>query len=284
MVEQHGEVLPRSELVQGAPFEGEQIRLMGPQGIFKPRQFTLPLSITTAPPAPGKEPPYPDRTEGDRLLYAYRGIDPQHRDNVGLRWAMQRRVPLVYFYGVTPGQYLATWPVFIVADDPATLTFTVALDAAEAGGDDLLDLAGEEPDRRYAIRSVRHRLHQRAFRWRVLEAYRRACAMCRLRHSELLDAAHILPDVEELATAAVSNGLALCKLHHAAFDAHILGVRPDTLTVQVRDDILAEADGPMLRHGLQELEGHRIDVPGPRALRPDPAFLSARYDRFRAAG
>jgi putative restriction endonuclease len=155
-IARHGEVLLRTELVNGAPFEGDRIRLIGPQGIFKPRQFTLPLSITTVPPAPGKEPPYPDRAEGERLLYAYRGADPQHRDNVGLRWAMQRRVPLVYFFGVTPGRYLATWPVFIVADDPAALTFTVALDAAETAGETVVSLASEEPDRRYALRSVRH--------------------------------------------------------------------------------------------------------------------------------
>ncbi len=283
LVERHGDVLPRSELERGAPFEEEHIRLIGPKGIFKPRQFQLPLSLTTVPPAPGKEPPYPDRAEGDRLHYAYRGTDPQHPDNVGLRWAMQQRVPLVYFLGVTPGRYLATWPVLIIADEPQRLSFTVALDAAAVGGETVAAIASEDPARRYAVHSVRHRLHQRAFRERVLDAYRRSCSMCRLRHGELLDAAHILPDTEEASTTAVSNGLALCKLHHAAFDAHILGVRPD-LAVEVRRDILAEVDGPMLRHGLQGFEGQRIDVPRPRLLQPDVTFLTERYSRFRAAG
>ena len=48
----------------------------------------------------------------------------------------------------------------------------------------------------------------------------------------------------------VSNGLALCKLHHAAFDCHIIGVNPD-YRVEVRVDVLEEIDGPMLEHGLQ---------------------------------
>lgn len=283
LVERHGESLPRAALTVGAPFEGDRIRLIGPQGIFKPRQLSLPLSITTAPPVPGREPPYPDRAEGDRLIYAYRGTDPQHRDNVGLRWAMQKGLPLVYFHGIVPGRYLATWPVHVVADDPRQLAFTIDLDATYAGGEILATMASEDP-RRYSLHSVRHRLHQRAFRERVLEAYRRACAMCRLRHGELLDAAHILPDADERATTAVSNGLALCKLHHAAFDTHILGIRPDALTVEVRRDILAEVDGPMLRHGLQELAGHRIDLPRPSVLRPDRAFLTERYERFLAAG
>lgn len=281
--ERHADdVLPRDELVRGTTFDGQRIRLIGPQGIFKPRQFALPLSITTAPPVPGREPPYPDRASGDRLRYSYRGTDPQHRDNVGLRWAMQKGTPLVYFLGVVPGRYLATWPVHIVADDPEALEFTVDLEPAQALGERLLDVTAED-SRRYAVREVRHRLHQRAFRERVLHAYRSACAMCRLRHRELLDAAHIIPDPDEGSTTAVSNGLALCKLHHAAFDAHIVGVRPD-FRLEVRADILAEVDGPMLRHGLQGLSGRRLDVPSRRVWRPDAVFLQARYERFRAAG
>lgn len=281
LVERYGEVLPRPKLLEGVPFDGQRIRLMGPQGIFKPQQFRLPLSITTVPPTPGKEPPYPDRAEGDLLRYSYRGSDPQHRDNVGLRWAMQKGVPLVYFLGVVPGQYLATWPVHIVADNREALEFTVDLEPASAGGSTAYEVA--EAPRRYALRSVRHRLHQRAFRERVLIAYRETCAMCRLRHRELLDAAHIVPDLEEGSSTAVSNGLSLCKLHHAAFDAHILGVRED-LTIEVRRDILAEVDGPMLRHGLQGLADQRIAVPRQRELQPDREFLRWRYERFRAAG
>ncbi len=280
---QHDEgVLPRTELERGVLFEGDIIRLIGPQGIFKPRRFTLPLSITTAPPVPGKEPPYPDQASDDRLFYSYRGRDPNHRDNVGLRQAMEQGVPLVYFFGVTPGRYLATCPVHVVADDPARLQFTVSLDAS-ATGQRVLDAAAEDPGRRYAVHSVRYRLHQRAFRVRVLEAYRRCCAMCRLRHTELLDAAHIVPDAEEDSSASVTNGLALCRLHHAAFDAHILGVRDD-LVIHLRRDILEEVDGPMLRHGLQAMQGQRLEIPRSRASQPEPALLRKRFERFLAAG
>ena len=80
LAELHGDVLPRSSLTAGVDFDGQRLRLLGPQGIFKPSQFSLPLSITTVPPVPGREPPYPDRAEGDLLRYSYRGTDPQHRD------------------------------------------------------------------------------------------------------------------------------------------------------------------------------------------------------------
>ena len=37
-----------------------------------------------------------------------------HRDNAGLRELMRRRIPLVYFFGLLEGRYLAAWPVFVV--------------------------------------------------------------------------------------------------------------------------------------------------------------------------
>lgn len=38
--------------------------------------------------------------------------------------------PLVYLHGIEPGKYLATWPVYIIGDDPNSLTFKVAVDDA----------------------------------------------------------------------------------------------------------------------------------------------------------
>src|SRR5207249_358465 len=90
-----------------------------------------------------------------------------------------------------------------------------------------------------------------------------------LRHEELLDAAHILPDGHPRGEPVVPNGLALCKLHHAAFDRHVLGVRPD-LTVELRPDVLREPDGPMLKCGLQGFQDARLLLPRDPALRPDP--------------
>jgi putative restriction endonuclease len=283
-VEIHGDVLPRGILAEGFTFDGSRVPLVGPQGIFKPRVLhEVPLAITTAPAGP-----YDDSFDLDGFLrYRYRGEDPGHPDNAGLRTAIKNQLPLVYFHGVVPGKYVAAWPVFVVADNPAGLTFSVAVDDERH-----LKLLGRENEsvsdvvenarRAYVTLVVRVRLHQRAFRERVLQAYRHQCAFCRLRHEELLDAAHIVPDSDPKGEPVVRNGLSLCTLHHAAFDRQFLGLRPDYV-IEVREDILREHDGPTLVHAIQALPGIRIVLPLPEALRPDPALLEMRYAKFRHA-
>jgi putative restriction endonuclease len=283
-VDLHGDVLPRAVLQQGLNYQGKRVPLVGPKGIFKPALVgDAPLSITTSPNSP-----YDDAFGKDQLLrYRYRGTDPEHPDNVGLRHAMLQRIPLVYFHGVMPGKYVAVWPVYIVGDNPGQLTFTVAMDDALSVDMWERRLAGElvpdpasEVRRGYITSALRVRLHQRAFRERVLAAYHSQCALCRLRHEELLDAAHIIPDSEPEGEPIVPNGLSLCKLHHAAFDRLFIGIRPDYL-VEVRHDLLEESDGPMLQHGLKELHHRKIILPGSLAMRPDPERLSQRYELFR---
>jgi putative restriction endonuclease len=281
-VQLHGDVLPRSILAQGFIYEGNRVPLVGPQGIFKPRILDIPLSITTIPSGP-----YDDGYSPDGLLhYRYRGTDPQHADNAGLREAMRRKMPLVYFHRVVEGKYLAVWPVFIVGDDPSKLTFKVEVDDAnivkhEFTGD-AVSIPAEEARRSYITATVRQRVHQRSFRERVLLAYHEQCALCQLRHEELLDAAHIIPDGEPDGDPIVSNGLALCKLHHAAFDKQFLAIRPNYV-VEVRRDILKENDGPMLLHGLKEMHEKHIMVPKRSEQWPNPSFLERRYQKFLKA-
>ncbi len=283
--ELHGEVLPRSLLQRGFELEGVRIPLVSPQGIFTPAVLGLPLTITTV-----WNGPYQDSFDQDGLLsYRYRGTDPNHRDNAGLRRLMSLRRPLVYFHGIMEGRYVAAWPAYVVGDRRETLTFTVAVDdrrlpelaAASQGAEEVAD-SGDSARRIYITSTFRRRLHQEAFRERVLRAYHQQCALCRLRHVELLDAAHIVPDADPLGEPVVSNGLALCKLHHAAFDRHFLAVNPD-YRVEVRADILEEEDGPMLEHGLQGLHLKRIHCPSSPALRPGRAFLEFRYTLFLQA-
>jgi putative restriction endonuclease len=285
----HRNALPRELLAAGFDFEQTRVPLIGPQGIFKPAILQVPISITTVPIIEGKARPYDDEIGNDGLMrYKYRGSDPMHRDNVGLRLAMQMHLPLIYFYGLVPGRYAAEWPVYIVADDPGSLTFSVEIGGREAltrrSGSDIESLVAESATRSYITISTQRRLHQQSFRYRVLEAYRQCCAICRLRHDELLDAAHILPDGHPRGEPWVCNGLALCKLHHAAFDAHILGIRPD-LTVEIRKDVLEESDGPVLLHGLKECHDKQlVMLPRPASLKPRRDFLEERYELFRRAG
>ena len=139
---------------------------------------------------------------------------------------------------------------------------------------------GRDDVRRYITAAVQKRLHQRTFRQRVISAYRAHCAVCSLRHDELLEAAHILSDGHPRGVPTVPNGIALCKLHHAAFDAHFLGVTPD-YDIAVREDVLNEHDGPMLIHGLQGFHGARLHTPRNELLRPNKDFLAERYELFK---
>jgi putative restriction endonuclease len=284
-VSRRGDVLPRDILANGFLLDSVRVPLVGPQGIFKPKILQeVPLSITTAP-----ERPYPDAFGPDGLLrYRYRGSDRNHTDNQGLRRAMERRLPLIYFHGVVTGKYVAAWPVYVVGDDPASLAFSVAVDdpkqlslgKEQPGNPPPLPNDAETVRRSYITSQMRVRVHQQAFRERVLEAYRRQCAFCRLRHDELLEAAHIIPDKEPEGEPVVRNGVALCSLHHAAFDRYFLGLRPDYV-IEVRADLLREHDGPTLIHAIQALHGSRMILPMVAALRPDPALLERRYELFR---
>jgi putative restriction endonuclease len=276
-----GDVLPRELLQKGLEFQGERVPLVAPQGIFKPRIMDLPLSITTTPHGP-----YQDAFTSDGLLaYKYRGTNPSHPDNEGLRKAMTMQVPLVYLHGIVSGKYLAIWPVYIVGDDAPSLTFRIAVDDEDylapanerAIGDDKVVAR-----RSYVTATVKVRLHQRSFRERVIAAYRSQCSLCRLRHEELLDAAHIIPDNLPEGEPDVSNGIALCKLHHAAFDSFIIGVSPD-YRVHVRHDVLNEHDGPILRYGLQELHGSKLILPSSPVKWPNRDSLQWRFEKFRGA-
>ncbi len=283
-VDVHGDVLPWSLLAKGFVSEGIRVPLVSQQGIFKPAVMDLPLSIRTS-----TKGLYKDAFGPDGLLrYAYRGTDPNHRENRGLRELRSRRLPVVYFHGVVPGQYLASWPAFVVEDEPQRLQFKVALEDAralewnEADISTRYDIGTEKGDerRRYITRELKIRLHQRSFRERVLQAYRERCAFCCLRHRELLDAAHIVADADPEGEPRVANGLALCKLHHAAFDRMFVGIRPDCV-IEVRQDILDEEDGPMLLHGLKGLHQQHVLTPRRSEFKPDPILLKKRYESFR---
>lgn len=274
-----GDVLNWQILSNGFRYEGERIPLIGPQGIWKPAVMDkYPLSITTVP-----ESIYQDRiSEENTLHYHYRGTDPNHRDNVGLREAMKERIPLIYLHRIIKGKYYVHWPIFVIGEDRINNMFIVQADTVSIPQvEDLSDSAVDEGRRRYITVEVIQRLHQRTFREKVLAAYREHCAICSLRHRELLDAAHIIPD-NEGGEPIVQNGLSMCKLHHAAFDQNIIGVNPDYF-IEVSDNILKEEDGPMLKYGLQKLHFQKILLPVP-SKRPNKEWLEIRYDKFRRAG
>ena len=281
-----GEALSYRDLERFA-FEGKRVSLIQRmRGIRVVAGQEAALSILTTYRARPEERPYEDAEGPDGYWrYKWRGTDPEGYDNVALRRAMELGKPLVWFVGVAQGIYTPIYPVWLVGEEPADHQFIVALDAemrAQWENANLLHPADLALRRQYAQTVVRQRLHQRMFRERVLIAYSSQCALCRLRHPELLDAAHIKEDSDG-GEPIVPNGVAMCAIHHRAFDHQVMGIRPDYV-VQVRKDVLDEKDGPTLLHAVQGLHGIELYVPARRASRPDPELLEERYERFLKAG
>jgi putative restriction endonuclease len=279
-----GKPLVRQEDLKRFTFDGRPVRLMATQqGIWKPKELSAALSIRTVFTSDPSKRPYDDDPGPDGFLrYKWRGHDPEHADNKALRAAMNAGLPLIWFQGIASGIYLPVCPVYLAAEEPHAQQFIVSLDEESLRA--RKDLAFEDPEllRSYAERVVMARLHQPMFRQRVLMAYENQCSLCRLRHTRLLDAAHVVSDAQG-GEPVVTNGIAMCKIHHAAYDADIFGITPK-YQVSVRPDVMKEIDGPTLRYTLQAINGSTIELPSRRAARPNPELLDLRWKQFLAAG
>jgi putative restriction endonuclease len=250
------------------------------KGIHRDRAQRGPAALTLVT---SSKDPYADTFDeaGARFAYAYRAGAIDQPDNRALRAAFALQTPLVYFRALAPGQYLVVAPMFVTADDPAApavvLEPGLPVQDMQPGG-----LVSGPDVRAYATREARVRLHQQRFKLDVMRAYRHRCAICALRERTLVQAAHIVPDVEPEGIAAVVNGLALCAIHHLAFDRNVLGIDPGGV-VHIARRLLDETDGPMLKAGLQGFHGAAIALPRRAEDRPDPAHLEARFKRFERA-
>ena len=61
-----------------------------------------------------------------------------------------------------------------------------------------------------------------------------------------------------------------------------MGIDPD-FRVHINAELLEERDGPMLKHGLQEMHGTRLTLPRTRASHPDKDGLAERFAAFQKA-
>jgi putative restriction endonuclease len=245
------------------------------------------LSIKTVFPKPGGKVWYDDQREvhrqifeGDETIdYAFMGRDPDAADNRWLREAHENQIPIIYFLGIAPGRYQAELPSFISGWDSVALKARVAFGAPDR---ETIAPPANAPERRYALRAVKQRLHQASFREAVITAYNGRCALSGMPESLLIDAAHIVADKDELfGHPVVPNGIPLSKIHHAAFDAHLIGIDPD-YRLHVSERLLGQNDGPILE-ALKRLNGGMIHVPGRVKDRPDQDRLALRFAKFKAA-
>jgi putative restriction endonuclease len=280
--------LTSDDLSSGFQLNGERVPLVNPQrGIFKPKAAKYLLSIRTVFPVPGRRVWYDDQREvhsqiykGSELVdYSFMGSDPNAADNRWLREAWEARIPIIYFLGIAPRRYQPIVPTFVADWQSSALKALLTFAPPEAG---VLTAPETPAERRYALRQVKQRLHQASFREAVIAAYDGRCALSGLPEAMLLDAAHIVPDTDEkLGQPVVQNGLPLSKIHHAAFDAHLIGIDPD-YRIHVSQRLLDTRDGPMLE-ALKALHGGRMRDPlRPRDL-PERDRLAIRFERFKLA-
>ena len=269
-------MLSRTELGRFG-YAGQTIRLIDQYGgIWNPgaswplgEELRATLSINTT-----KSGKYDDQeVSGGLWRYDYQSGGTAGK-NTKMRKAMELQLPLIWFVQQDSGRYVP-YRIFIINDFPDEGYCLVAPDLSLATASRSESLI----ERRYAERVIKQRLHQPAFRARVISAYETKCAICKLGHGRLLDAAHITADSDETSSTSVTNGLSLCKIHHTAYDINMVGIDPD-YTVHIRQDILSETDGPMLEHGIKDMNNSKLWVPLLAEEKPDRARLEARFVEF----
>ncbi len=283
-----GGLVPAHSLDEGFFVDGVRYPLYNPRrGIFKPARMNYLLSIKTVFPKPGNRVWYDDQREvhrqiyeGDELIdYSFTGVDPEAADNRNLRVACEHQIPLIYFLGVKPALYQVVTPVFVAEIDRtglrARIVFGLPDRASPAAPSTMVE-------RRYALQMVKQRLHQASFREAVIYAYQGRCALSGLPAPMLLDAAHIMADKHELlGQPIVQNGLPLSKTHHAAFDAHLIGIDAD-YRIHVSDRLMSLNDGPILE-AMKNLHGGVLRDPTREKDKADRDRLAARFELFKAA-
>ena len=192
--------------------------------------------------------------------------------------AKERHLPLLVFQSVGGGFYMPLYPLYVASKDEDG--FILSPDETFGRLPETTDSDLEVALKRYAVAETKRRLHQPLFRANILRAYTRRCAVCALKHVSLLDAAHIIPDSNELGVPAVRNGMAMCKLHHSAYDANLLAITPDR-KIEIAPRIMSESNGPTLKYGLQGRHGEALMVlPAHPSEWPDPESLLQRYEQF----
>lgn len=119
--------------------------------------------------------------------------------------------------------------------------------------------------------TARRRERDQAFAHKVKDAYHERCGVCGERRvapngSMEVEAAHIYPKSEG-GVDDVRNGIALCKLHHWAFDNGWLSITDDC-NIIVRD--AEDRDG---YDDFTDFDGDALHLPNDENLHPHPKFL-----------
>ena len=281
------DAVPWSEIAKGFPFLGGRIMFASQAlGIFKPRQMDRVLSIKTVVPREGRGAQYSDQvadgSENGMWVYDMRERNPAHPQNHWLKTAWTEGLPLIYLRGLAPSVYLPSFPVYVTDWDAGAGQVRVALGLECTSQQDLVEpaLMGRELSR-YTYGRMQNRVSVARFRVDVLEAYQDTCALSGLAQPQLVDAVPIAPGGSG-GRLDVTEGLCMSRLHHAAFDANLLGIDPDG-RVHFSEQLGASASRNSFVRHLMVVAGRRIAMPRAPEFQPNRDLLAARFEQFQAS-
>lgn len=129
------------------------------------------------------------------------------------------------------------------------------------------------------IRPAKQRRGQDYFREIVLNNYANRCALTGLPIRELLIASHILPwSGHEAERLNVRNGIALNRLHDAAFDQGLISF-DDDLCLILSKRLQSHISSESVKSSFETYEGKPMNLPVD-GIRPDAIFLAIHKQRF----
>ncbi len=182
----------------------------------------------------------------------------------------------------------------VIAVNPETLLWYVqngeSLHNADEDATGIADLAEASPEeeqnfidnstsesstvRRVDLVKLMKLFRDARFRPAVLQAFGYRCCVCNC-DLKLVEAAHIVPVSHPKSTDEVTNGLALCRLHHGAFDNALLGVQSNYKII-INPESEERLKSIKLDVGLNDFKARlqeSIRLPASIEARPDPGRL-----------
>ena len=269
-----GEAVPYAELARGFLYSGTPIKLVGPQGVFKPKEMSDgPLTLLSTLASTYED----EHLDGDEVLYDYA---PRTREHDGLKRIASQGKAVILLKQVKEKprpEYMVFAPVAVLGFDDAARKVRLNLGAAQIETAGVPSPAPSVFSKAYTETVAKARLHQAHFRKETLAAYAGRCCVCELRERPLLDAAHIVPDRLPEGVAWVRNGMAMCPTHHRAYDQNLLVVT-ESYRVEIRDDRLGDVGSEATRRMLLDYHGREIIRPKDEQLWPEPGLLRRKIE------
>lgn len=134
------------------------------------------------------------------------------------------------------------------------------------------EITGKE--RKEVLRTIKQKVRDADFRDRIMTAYKCTCAMCSVQ-LKLIDAAHIVPVDSPKSTDETNNGIALCALHHRAFDNGLVSF-DSGYKIEINQPNLQKLAALGLDGGYNAFKNNLravIDVPADRRDHPHPSHI-----------